>query len=327
MQGQTLVLVVLGVFVGVFAVIWGAYYLFVVRDEQRMLGLVRRRLRMGRGGKPSPTSGLVAQQPVLSAIGPLNAILGHAQSPVKKLQPLIDQSGVPITVGTLLLACGVVCLLTFALVARSTGSALLALVPAAIVPVLPIMVIRYLRTRRLRQFEDQFPEALDLISRSLRAGHAFTTGIELVATEMKAPIAPEFRLLYDRQNYGMPVPDALKSFADRIPVLDARFFVTALLIQRESGGNLSEVLDNLSGVIRERQRVKRQMRVLSAHGRITGWILVSLPPALAIMMMSTSPVHRETLLGDRLGLQMIAAAAALQVIGTLIINRIVDVEY
>ena len=104
----------------------------------------------------------------------------------------------------------------------------------------------------------------------------------MVGTEMPDPIGPEFRTLYDQQNYGMPLPDALKLFAERIPVLDARFFVTAVLIQRESGGNLSEVLDNLARVIRERFRVKRQIRVISAHGRLTGWILICVPPALAM---------------------------------------------
>ena len=184
-----------------------------------------------------------------------------------------------------------------------------------------------MRTFRMRKFEDQFPEALDLMSRSLRAGHAFTTGMEMVGAEMPKPIGPEFRLLYDRQNYGMPIPDALKSFAERIPVLDARFFATAVLIQRESGGNLSEVLDNLSSVIRERQRVKRQMRVLSAHGRITGWVLICLPPCLAVALMSTSPEHRTTMFGDPLGIQMMIAAVVLQLIGTVIINKIVNVEY
>ena len=152
-------------------------------------------------------------------------------------------------------------------------------------------------------------------------------GLELVATEMPAPIGPEFRLLFDRQNYGMPMPEALHAFAERVPVLDAKFFVTAVLIQRESGGNLSEVLDNLSTVIRERQRVKGQMRVLSAHGRITGWVLVGLAPALGFFLMSSSPPHREALIGTSLGIKMLIAAAALQVIGTYLISRIVDVEY
>ena len=149
---------------------------------------------------------------------------------------------------------------------------------------------------RILMFEEQFPEALDLLARSLRAGHALTTGIALVAEEMPEPVGPEFRLLYDRQNFGMPFPDALRDFGERIPVLDAKFFTTAVLIQRESGGNLSEVLGNLSSVIRERFRVKRQVRVLSAHGRITGWVLSGLPPALAGAFMFTSPNHMQTLI-------------------------------
>ena len=177
------------------------------------------------------------------------------------------------------------------------------------------------------KFEEQFPEALDLLSRALKAGHAFTTGIDMVGTEMPKPVGPEFRNLYDHQNFGMPMPDALKAFSDRVPVLDARFFVTAVLIQRESGGNLSEVLDNLAGVIRERFRVKRQMRVLSAHGRITGWILVCLPPVLGFVLMSVNPEHRRTMLGDPLGIQMLVGAVIMQIIGTLIIRKIVNVEY
>jgi tight adherence protein B len=149
----------------------------------------------------------------------------------------------------------------------------------------------------------------------------------MVAEEMPAPVGEEFRVLYDQQNYGMPMPDALKVFADRIPLLDARFFVTAILIQRESGGNLAEVLDNLSSVIRDRFRVKRQMRVASAHGRITGWVLVGLPPTLGLLLMATNPEHRQLMLGERLGLQMMAGAAVLQGIGTLIIRKIVNIPY
>jgi tight adherence protein B len=192
---------------------------------------------------------------------------------------------------------------------------------------LPFFVLKTKRARRLRAFEEQFPEGLDLISRALKAGHAFTTGIDMVGTEMPKPVGPEFRNLYDHQNFGMPMPDALKAFSDRVPVLDARFFVTAVLIQRESGGNLSEVLDNLAGVIRERFRVKRQMRVLSAHGRITGWILAALPPVLGLVLMSVNPEHRRTMLGDPLGIQMLVGAVIMQIIGTLIIRKIVNVEY
>ncbi len=133
--------------------------------------------------------------------------------------------------------------------------------------------MRYKRTKRLQTFEEQFPEAIDLIARALRAGHALTTGLGMVADEIPAPVGEEFRRLYDEQNFGMSLPEAMRAMARRVPVLDARFFVTAVLTQREAGGNLSEVLDNLASVMRERFKMKRQVRVASAHGRMSAWIL------------------------------------------------------
>ncbi len=133
----------------------------------------------------------------------------------------------------------------------------------------------------------------------MRAGHAFATGLKMAADELPAPAGPEFKTLYELQNYGAQLPDALRSFANRIPSLDARFFVTAVLTQREAGGNLAEVLDRLASVMRERFRIKREVRVRSAHGRITAFILAGMPPALAgLMMLSQSrgfqdPVHRS----------------------------------
>jgi tight adherence protein B len=166
-----------------------------------------------------------------------------------------------------------------------------------------------------------------LIASALRAGHAFTTGVSMVADEVPDPLGAEFRLLFDQQNYGMPLPDAMKAFSRRVPLLDARFFITAVLTQREAGGNLAEVLDNLSGLIRERSRVKRQVRVASAHGRITGWILSAMPPGLAAVMTIVAPDHMRSFITDPLGVRMIIAAVVLQVIGTLAIRRIVDVEF
>jgi tight adherence protein B len=244
-----------------------------------------------------------------------------------------------VTVGTVLAGSATLALLAFVVVQRLLSAAMsdvsggalyafsLGVAAAAGASMIPVGTLRFMRTLRMRKFEEQFPEALDLLSRALKAGHAFTTGIDMVGTEMPKPVGPEFRSLYDHQNFGMAMPDALKAFSDRVPVLDARFFVTAVLIQRESGGNLSEVLDNLAGVIRERFRVKRQMRVISAHGRITGWILVCLPPVLGFVLMSVNPEHRRTMFGDPLGIQMLVAAGVLQIIGTLIIRKIVNVEY
>ena len=148
-----------------------------------------------------------------------------------------------------------------------------------------------------------------------------------MAEEVPDPVGAEFRLVYDRQNFGMPVGDALRLFADRVPLIDARFFATAVLTQRESGGNLAEILDNLGSVIRQRFRVRRQIKVVTAHARLTGWVLVSMPLALSAVMLVISPDHILTLWTDPIGIRMIAAAATLWVIGFFAIRHLIDVEY
>ena len=321
--------------------IYAAYWAFVIRPEQEIAGVARKRLRAGQLGAKGAArrSGLRKQFEAMSAVGAIDAVLNRSHWRAKVLQSLVEQSGVRVTVGVVLASSALLALLAFVVVQRvlsallfgTSGGALAAFGVAALAAggaaVVPVGLLRFKRTLRMRKFEEQFPEALDLLSRALKAGHAFTTGIDMVGSEMQAPVGPEFRTLYEQQNFGMPMPDALRALADRIPVLDARFFVTAVLIQRDSGGNLSEVLENLSGVMRERFRVKRQMRVLSAHGRITGWVLVGMPPALGTAIMIVNPESRRTMFGDPLGIQMLVGAAVLQIIGMLIIRKIVDVEY
>ena len=243
-----------------------------------------------------------------------------------ELERRLYQAGLTITSGQFALLCvafGLGAWLVASIIFYSPSVAF----PFVLAGFLPFVHVGRKRSQRMFKFEEQFPEALDLITRALRAGHAFTTGLEMVANEMPSPVREEFRLLYDQQNYGMSMPDALKVFATRIPVLDARFFVTAVLIQREAGGNLAEVLDNLSGVIRDRFKVKRQMRVVSAHGRITGWVLVCLPPVLGLTLMTINPEARQLMFGEKLGIQMMIGAAVLQSIGALIIRKIINVPY
>ena len=161
----------------------------------------------------------------------------------------------------------------------------------------------------------------------MRAGHAFPTGLKMVGDELPPPVGSEFRTLFEKQNFGAPLPEMLRAFAERIPSLDARFFVTAVLTQREMGGNLSEVLDKLSSVIRDRFKVKRQVRAVSAHGRITGAVLMALPPVTAGVLFILSPAHVRLLTDDPMGVQMVIMGLTLQVIGILWIRRILRVEY
>ena len=315
-------LVVFLVFVGVVAIVWGAYWLFVVREEERLLG----RLKPKRAKGPRLVREVIKAEEQMSSFGVFQQAL-ERQPWAGRLQLMVEQSGLKLNVGTLLLMMGCCGAAAYLVVVWFTRQPLAGLGACAFAMWLPYMYVARARTKRMLKFEEHFPESIDLIARALRAGHALPTGLSMVADEMPPPVGTEFRLLYDEQNFGLTLPDALRNFARRIPVLDARFFVTAVLTQRESGGNLAEVLDNLSSVIRDRFKVKRQVRVISAHGRITGWVLALLPPSLAMATLLINPDHLGTLTGDPVGHQMIIVALTLQVVGTLIIRKIVNVEY
>ncbi len=313
-------------FLVVFGAIFGVYWILAVQPARSAHDALSRRLR--RQNMPTEArAALLKDAARMSAIPLLNTLLGQRKASVVSLQRMIDQSGLKITVGTVLLSSVCLGLLAFAIVWWFSASLLLALGPGILASALPFLYVRRARDKRTRKFEELFPEAIDLIARSLRAGHAFTTGLAMVADEVPDPVGKEFRLLYDQQNYGMPLPDALRSFGDRVPLLDAKFFVTAVLTQRDAGGNLSEVLDNLSSVIRDRFKVKREVRARSAHGRLTGWILAGLPPSLAVALYLASPEWMSSLWKDPIGIRMVLAGIAFQVIGSLIIRKIVDIEY
>jgi tight adherence protein B len=199
-------------------------------------------------------------------------------------------------------------------------------IAATLGSVIPILLLVHRRTKRMRAFEEQFPEALDLLSRALRAGHAFQSAMGMVADELKAPVGPEFRKTFDQQNFGLPLRDTLAQLSERVPILDVRFFVTAVLIQRDTGGNLSEILDNLAHVVRERFKIKRQVRVHTAHGRFTAGVLLSLPPALAIALSFINPGHMDLLFKDRMGQTMLIVVLIMQTVGFLWIRKVIKIE-
>jgi tight adherence protein B len=318
---------VLLTFVLVLGIIGAIYYVAILRPEQEQQGALRRRLKTGVTAVKAVGGGLRRQENPLSSIPAVNQILGSTGAVSGPLRRLLDRSGLEVTVGTLVLLCLCAGVAGYLLVLILTHLTLAALVVALVCAYLPIWVVGFMAKRRVMKFEEQFPEAIELLSRSLRAGHAFTTGLSMVADEMPDPVGTEFRLAYDRQNFGMPMPEALRSLGDRVPLLDARFFVTAVLTQREAGGNLAEVLDNLAGVIRERFKVKRQVRVITAHARVTGWVLAMLPPGLGLALTFLSPEHMSLLWTDPTGIKMVVVALILQVAGTLIIRKLVDIEY
>ena len=315
------------VFLGVLVAALGAYWLLIVKPEEQSQKDLKKRLRATPRERAALAAGLLKETPRLSHVDAIDRLLSATGNFAVPIQRLLDQSGLKLTVGALLLLSMCSALAGYALVAWLLRAPLVGILAGLFAAYIPFLYVQWQRKRRLIQFEEQFPEAIDLLARALRAGHAFTTGLDMVGQEMPDPVGAEFRLMYDRQNFGMPVPESLRGFAQRIPIIDARFFATAVLTQRESGGNLSEVLDNLASVIRERFKVKRQVRVISAHGRMTGWVLAALPPVLAAALFMINPDHMMILVRDPLGVQMIIVAIVLQVMGTFIIRKLVNIEY
>jgi tight adherence protein B len=238
----------------------------------------------------------------------------------------IEQSGMKVSISGVLLVALVLAGVTAFIAMAITHTSVSMPVGGAVGFSLPFMVLRFKRTRRLRAFEEAFPEALDLISRALKAGHAFATGLKMVADEMAEPVGPEFRKTFDEQNFGLPLKDALENLTFRVPLLDMRFFATAVLIQRETGGNLSEILENLAHVVRERFKILRQVRVYTAHGRLTGYVLLALPAVLAIALSFINPEHMNLLFRERMGQIMLMVAIGMQFLGFLWIKQVVKIE-
>jgi tight adherence protein B len=190
----------------------------------------------------------------------------------------------------------------------------------------PNIIVDIKRRRRLKRFMDHFPEALEMFARSLRAGHSFTGAIQLVAQEMPDPIGPEFSKVFEEQNLGIPLRQALIGMTDRVDILDVKFFVTAILIQRETGGNLAEIIDKIAYVIRERFRVQGQLKIFTAQARMSGFILSFLPIAVAVIVGILNPEYLKPLWIERTGRIMIAIAVTLQVLGMLAMRKIIRIK-
>src|SRR5262245_51478933 len=190
----------------------------------------------------------------------------------------------------------------------------------------PLAWLLWKRSARLNKFASQLSDALELVARALRAGHSLAAGMHVVAEEMPTPIADEFNRVYEEQNLGIPIEDSLKGMCDRVPNLDLRFFVTSVLIQRQTGGDLAEILDKIGYVIRERYRILGQVKALTAEGRLSGVILIALPFGLFLMMLHIKPDYIEKLWTHPLGIKMSVAALIAQLLGAIVIRKIVNIK-
>jgi tight adherence protein B len=290
--------------------------------------VVRKRLeaieRGERRGSDSLQLKLVRDE-LLSEVPSINRLL-MKWSGSHRLRDFVSQAGLKIKPGRVLLMSGVLALIAYLVVVNVFHNLILGILALAGGAVSPFAYVAFMRSRRLHAFEKQFPEAIDLLGRAVRAGHSFTSGLEMIAGELAEPVASEFRTTFEEQNFGLPVRDALLNLAERMPLIDVQFFVTALLIQKETGGNLAEILDNLSHVVRERFRIYGEVRIKTAQGRLTAAILISVPPIMILMMRVLNPDYIQVLFRDPVGPYILGAAALLQVVGAMILWKIVNIE-
>lgn len=243
-----------------------------------------------------------------------------------KLQDFLAQAGMRTKPAKILLLSAVLGLGSYLVAGFFFHKPYFSLPLGFVVATIPLLVVVMKRRRRLHKFEERFPEALDLLGRAVRAGHAFTTGLEMIAKECGEPLAGEFRTAFEEQNFGLPLRDALLNLSERVPLIDVRFFVTALLIQKETGGNLAEILDGLSRVIRDRFRIYREVQVRTAQGRLTAAILIALPIFMAITISIINPNYMKVLFEDPKGPLILGIAAGLQAIGSMILWKIIHFE-
>lgn len=243
-----------------------------------------------------------------------------------KLQDFVMQAGMTLKPAKLLMICAIAGLGSYLGASYFFPHFYVTLPVGIVAALLPIAYVAFKRNRRLRKFEEHFPEALDLLGRAVRAGHAFTTGLEMISKECAEPLAGEFRTAFEEQNFGLPLRDALLNLTERVPLIDVRFFVTALLIQKETGGNLAEILDGLARVIRDRFRIYREVQVRTAQGRLTAGILIALPIMMLIILSALNPNYVGVLFTDPKGPIVLAIAAIMQVIGSAILWKIIHFE-
>jgi tight adherence protein B len=261
----------------------------------------------------------------LSQIPALDDLLRRS-SRVADLQKMLVQGGIAMRAGNFLgfsaLAGLAATVVAYALSKRVE----VAWVALLVGFLLPYSYASFRRNQRFEKFEELFPEAIDTLARAVRAGHAFTTALEMITNEVGEPVSGEFRQLYEEQKFGMPVRDALINLTERMPLVDVKFFVTAVMLQRETGGNLAEILDNLSYVIRERFKIQRQVRVYTAQGRLTMALLMGMPPIIVTVMIVLNPSFIRPLFSDPIGHTLLVVGIVLQTVGYFVIRKIIRIQ-
>lgn len=304
-----------------------AFYFFVSRDTDAYRKRIDERLKQlvqERGGASQREMQLLKEE-LLSTVPVFHRALIRFEI-FNQLQNMLRQADLKITVYRFIIYSLIGGFVAGLLVFFFSRSLIAMFITTIVVMIAPLLWASAKRRRRFNTFLEQLPDALELMVRSLQAGHSFSSALQMVATEMPDPIAREFAKTYEEQNLGLNIKSALENMVERVPILDLKLCVTAVLIQREIGGNLSEVLRNISHTIRERFRIQGEIRVKSAQARLSGYIVSALPFFLFFWINLVNPGYMKTLYDHPNGVYILGAGVVMQVIGWLIIRKIVDIE-
>jgi tight adherence protein B len=267
----------------------------------------------------------ILKREALSSIPLLNDLLRRIPG-ILNLRRLIRQAGLNWTVAPVLLGSLVGALVAGWAALMFTRALPLVLLVGVAVGSAPYAYLFWQREARFRRFEEVLPDAIDLMSRAMKAGHAVASMIEMVSQETSEPVASEFRIVFEEQNLGLPMREAILNLANRVPLEDVHFLATAILVQKETGGNLAEILDKVAFIMRERMRLRGQLRVYTAQGRLSGWILCLMPFAMFLLMTLLNPEYEKKLWTDPLGIHFVYAGLIMMAIGIFFVRRIVDIK-
>tara|TARA_R110002111_G_scaffold262586_3_gene339324 strand:- start:5196 stop:6167 length:972 start_codon:yes stop_codon:yes gene_type:complete len=320
---QTLIISI-AAFLGMMALV-GAV-MFVFKDFSSSTAEDRLAVITGKKKVASESASLLKEEFVKGGLNSLSDQVAHILEKFGNLKLLLEQAEAPFKADTFLLMTGVSAASGFALSWFTNAPVPFCPVAAMATGACPFMWLLFRRNRRFKKFAQQLPDALELVGRALRSGHSLSSGLSVVVQEMPAPISTEFALAYEEQNLGVPIDVALKSMLKRMPNLDLKFFVTAVVIQRQAGGDLAEILDKIGYIIRQRFKIMGQVQALTGEGRISGVVLMALPIALFFAVYYLNPDYVMLLFTDELGRKMIAGGIVLQVLGALWIKKIVNIK-
>ena len=267
----------------------------------------------------------LARQELMSEIPALSRVLMRVQL-ATSLRRMLDQADLHITVSRVTMLALMAGLLAALAVSMLSISKLLMVIAGVVAAAVPFLHILYKRKKRLNAFLEHLPDALELMARALQAGHAFAESLHMVSTEMPEPIATEFRKTYEEQNLGLSLKLALENLSERVPLLDLRFCITAIMIQRETGGNLAEILEKVSHTIRDRFRILEDLNTLTTSSRMSAWILCGLPVFVALAVSIMNPEYMSVLWTDPRGHKLLYAAGGMQLMGMLIVRKILKIK-